>query len=563
MSPTGSTISRKTYGCDLDPKLASMLACISELVPQMVAIIEQPGYAIRYINRQGMSMLGVRAGENINGVAFTEFLPSRVVPQWLYEATVKSLEAGIWRGAGTFAKRDATECPVEWMVVGRPASEGRQESFLILARDLSASLELATSLEQEEVLIEALLDYLPDNIYFKDLGSRFLRVGRTMAKRMGFDNPDDLVGKTDFDLFTKEHAQPAFDDEQRIIQTSVPIIGLEEKETYEDGRVTWVSSSKMPLYDREGHIIGTFGISRDITEQKLAEQKLAMTEIKLSEVARIAGIAEITSGVLHNISNALNSVNTTTVLLLEKLGRSRVGNLCKAVEMLESHQGDLAAYISRDPKGQQLPAYLVQLAPALAAENESLKKEVEQLRRSVEHIKEIVGMQQAYAKVSQDEDDIIPEELMEEALRISEASLHRHGISVVRRYDPASKFRGSRHKVLQILVNLIRNAKHALDESGRSEKILTVGTGVNEKGAIHFEIRDNGMGIANEHIGQLFKFGFTTKKAGHGFGLHSSMNAAVEMGGALTAASDGVGAGAVFTLVLPMEGCQRANTEGK
>lgn len=531
--------------------MARLFALLPNLIHQMVAIVDQSGYRIRYLNKQGKRLLGFQSEDRPEGTDFTRFLPSRSMTQWLYEATTTAASNVVWRGSGTFLRNDATECPVEWLVTAAECKTSESPAFLVLARDLSASLELATSLEQEQLLVEAILDHSPDNIYFKDLGSRFIRVGRAMAKRMGFDNPDELIGKTDFDLFTAEHAQPAFDDEQRIIRTGTPVIGIEEKETFADGHVTWVSTSKMPLYDREGRVIGTFGISRDITEKKEAELKLAVTERELSEASRMAGMAEIASGVLHNISNALNSVNTTTILLLEQLGRSRIGNLGKAVHMLEAHREDLAAFLTSDPKGQQLPGYLVQLAPALVAENESLKKELEQMRRSIEHIKEIVGMQQSYARVSHLEEDLAAEEVFEEALRISEASLHRHGINVIRDYDPVPHVRAPRHKLLQILVNLIRNAKHSLDETGRVDKTLTVSIKQIHTGGVRFAVRDNGVGIAPENLANLFKFGFTTRKTGHGFGLHSSLNAAREMGGSLLAESDGLGAGAVFYLELP------------
>jgi PAS domain S-box-containing protein len=136
------------------------------------------------------------------------------------------------------------------------------------------------ALVQEQYLMNMLMDNVPDHIYFKDTDSRFIRINKDHAKKFGLSNPTQATGKTDFDFFTEEHARPAFEDEQTIIRTGKPIVGIEEKETWPDGRETWVSTTKMPLRDKEGNIIGTFGVSRDITEHKRAEEALRKTEKK-------------------------------------------------------------------------------------------------------------------------------------------------------------------------------------------------------------------------------------------------------------------------------------------
>src|SRR5262249_4019577 len=126
----------------------------------------------------------------------------------------------------------------------------------------------------ERFLLQELMDHIPDNIYFKDAASRFTRINRECARRFGLADPADAAGKTDFDIFGPEHAGQAFQDEQRIMRTGQPLIGAEERETWPDGRVTWVSTTKVPLRDTGGAIIGTFGISRDITARKYSEHEL-------------------------------------------------------------------------------------------------------------------------------------------------------------------------------------------------------------------------------------------------------------------------------------------------
>jgi PAS domain S-box-containing protein len=147
-------------------------------------------------------------------------------------------------------------------------------------------IEIASvELRKEKALLDALLDNVPEHIYFKDKQSRFLRFSRSMLKLFALDKAEDLLGKSDFDFFSDEHARPAFEGEQEIIRTGKPIIDLEEKETHSDGRVSWANTSKMPLRDKNGEIIGTFGISKDITQIKMLQQEAQETteELKAQE----------------------------------------------------------------------------------------------------------------------------------------------------------------------------------------------------------------------------------------------------------------------------------------
>jgi PAS domain S-box-containing protein len=534
-----------------DERIRRAFTTLPDFTSGLIAIAEHPGYRLLYLNPAGRRLLGIPAPEDISSATWTDFLPSRVMPTLLYETTPVALKEGVWKGETVLWRRSAKECPASLLVVGLPSGKGHGDCLIMSARDISEQYHMEATLEQEQQLLRALLDNVPDNIYFKDLASRFVRVSKSKALKAGVRDPKALIGKSDFDHFTSEHAQPAYDAEQGIIRTGQPMIDIEERETWPDGRVTWASTSKLPLYDQEGRVIGTFGISRDITARKETERRLAVTQKELLEASRLAGMAEIASGVLHNIGNALNSVNTSAALLVEQVMRSRLGNLTKAAQLFEEHRGDLTAFLVEDPRGRQLPDYLIQLAGVLVAERESFQRELELLRRNLEHIKEIVAMQQSYARVSSIQEDLVPAELVEESLRISEASLNRHGIGVQRDFQPVPLVRVIRHKVLQILVNLIRNAKHAMDDSGRADKEMVIALRASPAGRVEIVVRDNGVGIPAENLGKIFTFGFTTRKEGHGFGLHSSANAANELGGTLRGESGGAGQGAVFTLGLP------------
>jgi len=274
----------------------------------------------------------------------------------------------------------------------------------------------------------------------------------------------------------------------------------------------------------------------------------------LLETSRLAGIAEMATGVLHNLGNALNSVNTTVNLTTDRLQKSKVVALGKVVQLLEEQHGRLAEFFSADQRGQQLPGYLAQLSGHLLAERTDLLRELEGLQQNVDHIKEIVAAQQSYVRVSGITETVPASELVEYGLRLSETALDRHRVTVVREFTPAPAVQVERQKVLQILVNLIRNAKEAINEGGRPDKRLVVGVRVSAEGRVQITVTDNGVGIAPENLARVFAFGYTTKKAGHGFGLHSSALAAKEMGGSLVARSEGAGQGATFILELPPAG---------
>ena len=224
--------------------------------------------------------------------------------------------------------------------------------------------------------------------------------------------------------------------------------------------------------------------------------------------------------------------------------------LARVAALLHEHAHDLGAFITADDRGKHVPAHLAQLSEHLLAEQEANRRELDLLRRNVDHIKEIVAMQQSYAKVSGVKEMINVAELVEDSLRINADALSHHHVKVVREFANVPVLNVEKHKMLQIIVNLLRNAKHACQDSDRPDKQLTVRV-ANGDGRVKISVIDNGIGIPPENLTRIFNHGFTTRKDGHGFGLHSGALAANEMGGSLTACSDGPGQGAAFTLELP------------
>jgi PAS domain S-box-containing protein len=401
-------------------------------------------------------------------------------------------------------------------------------------------------------LLRALLDSSPDHIYFKDLQSRFIRSSSAQALQFGMATPDGLVGKSDFDVFSEEHARPAFNDEQEIIRTGLPIIGKVEKETWQDGRPdSWGLTTKMPLRNHEGHIVGTFGITKDISDLKEAERQVVEVHAQLLDASRLAGMAEIAINVLHNVGNVLNSVNVSAALILSNLRASKLQGLARAIELMDNHTGDLGVFLTSDDKGKLIPGYLRQLASVLGVEQRSAITELMALTKNVDHIKEIIAAQQAHAGASMLIEKVQVVELVKDALRINADALARRHVLVVQDIAQVPQLPLNKGRVLQILVNLIGNAQQALE--GVTDPKLTLRVEISSDQRLRICVADNGIGISPENLIKVFSHGFTTKKTGHGFGLHSAVNAAREMGGTLTVHSDGSGTGATFTLELPTE----------
>lgn len=295
----------------------------------------------------------------------------------------------------------------------------------------------------------------------------------------------------------------------------------------------------------------TLELQKEMAARERTQTDLLNVHKQLVETSRQAGMAEVASSVLHNVGNVLNSVNVCATLVDEQVRHSKVGNLAKAAQLLQEHRSELGQYLSQDPKGQLLPAYLTQLAQHLLAEQQSMQKELQALRKNLEHIKEIVAMQQSYAKLGGVLETLPLAEAVDDALRLTSGSFDRHDIVVERDLQPLPPLAFDKHKVLQILVNLLRNADYALQISDRSDKRVLVRLALKDDHFVQVSVRDNGVGIPPENLTRIFSHGFTTKRDGHGFGLHSGSLAAKEMGGELTVHSDGVGHGATFTLELP------------
>jgi PAS domain S-box-containing protein len=400
---------------------------------------------------------------------------------------------------------------VEKLVEERTAELARINTTL--TQEIAAREKISEALAHERYLIDALLDTIPDHIYFKDDRSRFLRINKAMARLFKLESPDEAVGKSDFDFFTAEHAQRAFDDEQQILGTGQAVIGREEKETWPDGSVTWVSTTKEALRDRTGRIVGTFGISRDITGRKQAEQALADKAEELqrsnTELEQFAYVAS------HDLQEPLRMVASYTQLL----GRRYKGKLdaeadefiCYAVEGATRMQvliNDLLAYSRVGTRGKPF----------------SITDCNEVLARALANLK--LASEEAQARITSD--DLPPIE--GDATQLMQLFQNLVGNAI--------KFRSSERRPEIYITATAQRAEH--DERPRFEWL--------------FAVRDNGIGIEEKYFERIFiifqRLHTREQYPGTGIGLAVCKKIVERHGGRIWVEST-VGKGSTFYFTLP------------
>lgn len=434
------------------------------------------------------------------------------------------------------------------VVVRSPA--GEITGHVGTTEDITERKLAQKKLAENEHRLRSILAAEPECVKLVDVDGNLLDMNPAGLTMIEADSLEQVVGHSCFGLIAPEYLARFRDLNTAVFRgesliTEFEIIGLK-------GTRRWMESHACPLRDAEGQIFAQLAVSRDVTARKKSEAELAQAQKELVEASRQAGMAEVATGVLHNVGNVLNSVNVASTCVADGIRRSKSVNIAKIAALLREHQADLGDFMSHDPKGKMIPGYLTQLAEHLDAEQTKALHELTQLQKNIEHIRDIITMQQSFATSSGLTEPVQLPELLEDALRMNATSLNRHDIRIVKEFEAVPVVTTQKHKVLQILVNLMRNAKHACEDSGRDDKQMTLRL-MNGTDHVRISVTDNGVGIPPENLTRIFGHGFTTKKNGHGFGLHSGALAIKEMGGALKVHSDGVGKGATFTVELPVQ----------
>lgn len=389
-----------------------------------------------------------------------------------------------------------------------------------------------------------------DGLFQLSLDGKLLSANPAMAAILGYETPAALIAATDDPCL-----RALFPDGLRaeVAAATAPVERSAEV-TRHDGVTVCLTVSARSVRDEDGAHTMVEGTVRDITRRRRAEAERDELNRQLVDASRRAGMAEVATGVLHNVGNVLNSINVSVAIVARSLSQTKLPGLLKAAKMLREHPSDdLGRFVTQDPKGSKLPEFLLRIAEHLATEQRDMEKELADLAQHLDHVKRVIAMQQGYAKAAGVNEQVVLLNVIEDSIRLQGASFERHGITVLRELAPVAAMNLDKHQLIQILVNLLTNAKHAMDRPEVPIKNLTIRTGVmpGDPTTVFVEVRDTGVGIAPENLTRIFAHGFTTKPDGHGFGLHGSALAATAMRGSLTAESDGPGRGACFRLCLP------------
>lgn len=421
-----------------------------------------------------------------------------------------------------------------------------QKTAEIQQANTSLQILAETSIAREEK-ITAILTAAADGIVVTDVGGIISICNKTACKIFGHGvdhilstniadyigvNADDQFHPVDLKFLLASHSLREF----LAVNASTKMIPIE------------LNISKSNIGNKDLYIF----ILRDITERKVAQEQLNLLNQKLVTTARIAGMAEVAACVLHNVGNVLNSINISSQILIERNDPSRVMALKELSTFLNTNKNNIYDFLTKNPLGINLGDYLSQFAEYWVNEQDFIHKELLSLNSKIQHIKDIIIMQQMLSSKTNMIEKVQINILLDDALSINSEAINTYKINVHRNYSKIPLLELDKIKILQIFVNLIKNAIESLAESNQMEKIITLNTRIVEPDSVGIEILDNGIGISSENLNNMFSFGFTTKKKGHGFGLHSAALTMQEMGGSLNAFSQGLNQGAKFEMQLPL-----------
>ncbi|MBE2216257.1 MAG: PAS domain-containing protein [Opitutaceae bacterium] len=478
---------------------------------------EPAGLTVLSIDPKGRALLGLADGP-LNGLKMSALLSGESLTVLLYQVMPRLASGAPWRGDFDLLRGGASTLHVHAVFSASPATA--TTPFITLgAIDRTDVTHLLTALSHEQTLLSSLLASIPESVYFKDLHSRFLRVSTAMARKTKSTRPEDLIGLSDFDRFSEEHATQAYRDEQEIIRTGQGIIDFVEKETWPDGHVTWVSSTKLPLRDSSGRIIGTFGISRDITARKRAEEERQQLEIQLNLAQKMESIGRLAAGIAHEVNTPTQFINDNTHFLVDAM--RQIGGVIAAYRALRSTAADhapcqAAAEAARVAEEQGELDYFL----------EEIPRTLEQTLEGVARIAKIVRSLKEFSHPSSPEKT--PADI-NHAIEVA-VNVTRHEWKYVA--DIQTDLAPDLPQVPcildefnQVLLNLIVNAAHAIGDvvgdSGVKGRITLRTHMVGD--FVRIDVQDTGTGIPPEAQPRIFQPFFTTKAMGKGTGQGLAM----------------------------------------
>jgi PAS domain S-box-containing protein len=395
--------------------------------------------------------------------------------------------------------------------------DGNIVGIVGISRDITAFKQIQEELILERDLLQALMDNIPDLIYYKDPNSKFTRINKAQTAFLGLEDPAEAVGKTDFDFFTPEHSQDAYKDEQEIVKSGESVVNKVEKIRRADGQFHWVTATKVPIKDQNGQVTGLVGISRDITklvetEEELRRYSTQLEELveertrKLKEAQRLATIGETAAMVGHDLRNPLQTVAAIPYM---------VGQLI-----------------------QTMPANVKEII-----DKNGLPKVMEMLRDQTVYMNKIVSDLQDFARPV----NLEPKETNVYGMISEILSTMRIPKNIEVHTEIEQDFLATldSYSMKRVFTNLILNAMQAMPEGGK----LAIKASRNND--VSISVQDTGVGIPEENMSKLFQPLFTTKAKGQGLGLAVCKRIVEAHGGTLNITSE-VGCGSTFTVHLPL-----------
>lgn len=433
--------------------------------------------------------------------------------------------------------------------------EKRDDELLEARSDLEKKVALRTeelrvtneSLARSEMAMRMIFNSVHDAIVIFETDGRIYEVNQKMLEVFGIVDATESVIVEAYDLFREHIVLNRAILWESVIEGNLEIFEWDTERLDNQVEInTEIILRKIFLQNREV-VLATI---REITERKKTEKQLESTHKELLHAARLAGKAEVATSVLHNVGNVLNSLNIAAGLIKKYFTDNRIGDLSRVRSLIEDNRGNIGEFMKSD-KGVKLLLYLDKLIEHVLKENDGVNETVEALNDHIKHVMSIISIQQQHSMAFGVSELVSLKDLINNSIKINFAGLNKYGISITQHYNNVENAVLDSHKFMQILVNLISNSKNALLKTEHESKEIKLVVSKEDEQWIVVEVIDNGMGISKENLNRIFNHGFTTRSDGHGFGLHSAANTAQEMGGKLSAHSDGQGKGAVFTLRLP------------
>ncbi|MFA6288341.1 MAG: ATP-binding protein [Opitutaceae bacterium] len=526
--------------------LERVLSKALERSPMLIVLFDPATTQLLFMNGQAQQVLnpGRRIDWSLAAYSLSDFIgPSS---RDSFDSEVRSHLSVLGRWQGGLDLLDACGSEVSLFATLSMVSLGPGTRYICLqALQPDALRDNRKAKASDQDFLNALLNHLPDWVYFKDKAGRYLRASKSLATHVGHDDPRALIGHTDFDFFSVDHAASVHTDEQTILATRRPMIAHEENETLPDGRVVWVSTTKLPLHDTGGELLGTFGVSRDITARKNTERERRELELRLQLAHKLESIGMLAAGVAHEINTPTQFIADNTRFL--KGAFARFADAIGRYRALAAVNPGMAQEASRIEADNELAYHLGEIPRTLDQTLDGLGRVVR-----------IVGSLKEFSHPNTLER--LPADLnraIETTLAVARHEW-KYVADVVTEFDPAlPPVPCILDEFNQVVLNLVINACHAIEEtlksSGAGKGLITIRTR-RDAASAWIEISDTGAGIPAEIHDRIFELFFTTKRAdkGTGQGLALVRNIVVQHHAGSVDFTSEVGRGTTFRVQLPL-----------